>query len=155
MAARPPLIQFNFTDMKYLFLSLACCAGLNLASAQKKQFNDTAYLQPVEVQAVKAADNAPFAKNNISRAEIVKTNLGQDLPFVLNQLPGVVVNSDAGNGVGYTGIRIRGTDASRINVTINGIHAIEHKMWVHLCSKCLHFCFGSHSFDFRTLAFFF
>jgi iron complex outermembrane receptor protein len=47
--------------------------------------------------------------------------MGQDLPFVLNQVPSVVVNSDAGNGIGYTGIRIRGTDATRINVTLNGI----------------------------------
>src|SRR5678810_680937 len=50
-----------------------------------------------------------------------RVNLGQDLPFILNQTPSVVVNSDAGNGVGYTGIRIRGSDASRINVTLNGI----------------------------------
>ncbi|MEI9808136.1 MAG: TonB-dependent receptor plug domain-containing protein [Bacteroidota bacterium] len=48
-------------------------------------------------------------------------NLGQDIPFLLNQTPSVVINSDAGNGVGYTGIRIRGTDATRINVTLNGI----------------------------------
>src|ERR1041384_6629810 len=50
-----------------------------------------------------------------------KKNLGQDIPFILNQTPSVVVNSDAGNAVGYTGIRIRGTDATRINVTLNGI----------------------------------
>ncbi|MBK7559437.1 MAG: TonB-dependent receptor plug domain-containing protein [Chitinophagaceae bacterium] len=50
-----------------------------------------------------------------------KNNLGQDLPFLLNQTPSVVVSSDAGNGIGYTGIRIRGTDAARINVTLNGI----------------------------------
>jgi iron complex outermembrane receptor protein len=48
-------------------------------------------------------------------------NLGQDLPFILNQTPSVVVNSDAGSGVGYTGINIRGSDATRINVTLNGI----------------------------------
>ena len=48
-------------------------------------------------------------------------NTGADIPFLLNQTPSVVVNSDAGNGVGYTGIRIRGTDATRINVTLNGI----------------------------------
>ncbi|MFY0022329.1 Plug domain-containing protein, partial [Acinetobacter baumannii] len=48
-------------------------------------------------------------------------NLATDIPFLLNQTPSVVINSDAGNGVGYTGIRIRGTDATRINVTLNGI----------------------------------
>ena len=52
---------------------------------------------------------------------MAKTNLGQDLPFLLNQTPSVVINSDAGNGVGYTGLRIRGSDATRINMTINGI----------------------------------
>ena len=55
------------------------------------------------------------------KTDIEKLNSGQDLPFILNQTPSVVVNSDAGNGVGYTGIRIRGTDGTRINVTLNGI----------------------------------
>lgn len=76
---------------------------------------------PVEVRATRAADNAPFTKTNISKSDIEKQNLGQDLPYLLNQTPSVIVNSDAGNGVGYTGIRIRGTDATRINMTINGI----------------------------------
>jgi iron complex outermembrane recepter protein len=80
-----------------------------------------AVLQPVEVNAVRAGERSPFAKTNLNRAYIEKNNLGQDLPFLLNQTPNVVVNSDAGNGVGYTGIRIRGTDATRINVTLNGI----------------------------------
>lgn len=79
------------------------------------------FLQPLEVRAIRATDKAPFAKTNLSKEEIVKNNLGQDIPFLLNQTPSVVVNSDAGNGVGYTGIRIRGTDATRINVTLNGI----------------------------------
>lgn len=79
------------------------------------------FLHPLEVRSIRAADKAPFAKTNIGKEEIVKTNLGQDIPFLLNQTPSVVINSDAGNGVGYTGIRIRGTDATRINVTLNGI----------------------------------
>jgi iron complex outermembrane receptor protein len=78
-------------------------------------------LQPLEVTAVRASDRAPFAKSNISKEELKKLNLGMDIPYILNQLPSVVVNSDAGNGVGYTGIRIRGSDATRINVTLNGI----------------------------------
>ncbi|MDB5229841.1 MAG: TonB-dependent receptor [Chitinophagaceae bacterium] len=83
--------------------------------------DDPYELEPLSVKATRASENAPFAKTNISAAEIRKENLGQDLPFLLNQSPSVVVNSDAGNGVGYTGIRIRGTDATRINVTLNGI----------------------------------
>ena len=85
------------------------------------QQSDTTELLPVEVKAIRASATAPFAKTNLNRQQIQRQNLGQDLPFVLNQTPSVVVNSDAGNGIGYTGIRIRGTDATRINVTVNGI----------------------------------
>ena len=78
-------------------------------------------LQPVEVRSTRASTNSPFTKTDLNKAFIEKYNTGQDLPFVLNQTPNVVANSDAGNGIGYTGIRIRGSDASRINMTINGI----------------------------------
>ncbi|MGN6439032.1 MAG: TonB-dependent receptor [Agriterribacter sp.] len=78
-------------------------------------------LQPIEIKAVRASERAPFAKSNVTKKQIEKLNTGRDLPFVLNELPAVVVNSDAGNGVGYTAMRIRGTDATRINVTLNGI----------------------------------
>lgn len=98
-----------------------CCTGIVLFAQKEKKFNDTAYLQPVEVNAIRAGEKAPFAKTDLTKKDIEKNNLGQDLPFLLNQTASVVVNSDAGNGVGYTGIRIRGTDATRINVTLNGI----------------------------------
>lgn len=78
-------------------------------------------MQPVEVKAIRASDNSPFTKTNLSKKDIETVNLGQDLPFLVSQTPSVVINSDAGNGVGYTGIRIRGTDATRINMTINGL----------------------------------
>lgn len=106
---------------KLFFVALLCTCVTELYAQREKKFNDTALLQPVEVQAIRAAGKAPFAKTNLTKKEMAKTNLGQDLPFLLNETPSVVVNSDAGNGVGYTGIRIRGTDASRINVTLNGI----------------------------------
>lgn len=98
---------------------LFCFASSLTAWSQEKK--DTIDLPPVEVRAVIAPPTAPFAKTNLDKKEIGRQNLGQDLPFLLNQTPSVVVNSDAGNGVGYTGIRIRGTDATRINVTLNGI----------------------------------
>jgi iron complex outermembrane receptor protein len=79
------------------------------------------FMQPIEVRALRAGDKTPFTKTNLSKKEIEKNNLGQDLPFILNQTPSVVINSDAGNGVGYTGIYIRGTDATRINMTLNGL----------------------------------
>ena len=78
-------------------------------------------LSPVEVKAIRAAEAAPFSKTNLTKKELAKLNLGQDLPFILNQIPSVVANADAGNGIGYTGLRIRGTDATRINITLNGI----------------------------------
>lgn len=78
-------------------------------------------MEAIEIRAVRAEKNYPFTQNLITKRNIEKNNLGQDIPFLLNQIPGAVVNSDAGNGIGYTGIRIRGTDASRINFTLNGI----------------------------------
>lgn len=89
--------------------------------SQEQNKPDTVLLEPIEIKAVRAGDKAPFTKSNMSKAEIEKINYGQDLPFILNQMPSVVANADAGNGVGYTGIRIRGTDGTRINVTLNGI----------------------------------
>jgi iron complex outermembrane recepter protein len=101
-----------------LSIVMLCVVGFSFGQTI---FNDTSYLQPVEVSTVKASEKNPFAKTNLLKADIKKQNIGQDLPFILNNTPSVVVNSDAGNGIGYTGIRIRGTDATRINVTLNGI----------------------------------
>jgi iron complex outermembrane receptor protein len=78
-------------------------------------------LPPLEIKAIRVSEQAPFAKTNISKAQIALNNVGQDLPFLLENTPSVVVHADAGIGVGYTGIRIRGTDATRINFTLNGI----------------------------------
>lgn len=92
------------------------------AFSKDSTVKDSFYLlSPAEVRAVRAGADAPFARTNISRPELVRLNLGQDIPYLLDQTPSVVVNSDAGNGIGYTGIRIRGTDATRINITLNGI----------------------------------
>ncbi len=77
--------------------------------------------EEVIVSSTRASKNSASTFQNISKAELVKNNLGQDLPFLLNQTPSAVVTSDAGAGIGYTGIRIRGSDPTRINVTINGI----------------------------------
>jgi iron complex outermembrane receptor protein len=116
------VFSLNFIEMKKLSLSCVLCTAGVIAFAQvPKKFNDTAYLKPVEVLAVRAADKSPFAKTNLSQKEIEKVNLGQDMPYILSLTPSVVINADAGNGIGYTGIRIRGTDATRINVTLNGI----------------------------------
>ncbi len=73
------------------------------------------------VSATRAGAKTPMTVTNISKEELEVRNLGQDLPFLLRYTPSVVATSDAGTGIGYTGIRIRGTDPTRINVTINGI----------------------------------
>ncbi|KAA8479202.1 TonB-dependent receptor [Arcticibacter tournemirensis] len=75
----------------------------------------------VIVKATRAGENSATTYRNMNRQEIEKNNIGQDLPYLLNQTPSVVVSSDAGTGIGYTGIRIRGSDGTRINVTLNGI----------------------------------
>ena len=78
-------------------------------------------LDEVSVNAIRAKTNTPVAFTNLNKQQIEKSNLGQDLPFLISLTPSVVTTSDAGAGIGYTGFRIRGTDPSRINVTINGI----------------------------------
>lgn len=78
-------------------------------------------LEPVEIRATRAGIKSPFTQSNLNKREIEQKNLGRDLPFMISNTPSVIVHSDAGNGIGYTGLRIRGSDPSRINVTINGI----------------------------------
>lgn len=75
----------------------------------------------VIVYATRANDDTPTAFTTVNAQTLQQQNFGQDLPFLLNWTPSLVTTSDAGAGVGYTGIRIRGSDATRINVTINGI----------------------------------
>ena len=75
----------------------------------------------IKVISTRAKDNSPFAFTNISKSFIEKNNSGKDIPFLINSTPSTYSTSDAGNGIGYTGVRIRGSDATRINVTINGI----------------------------------
>jgi iron complex outermembrane receptor protein len=78
-------------------------------------------LEEVVVNALKVSNQSPFAFSDVKKEEILIKNDGRDLPYLLDQTPSVLVNSDAGNGVGYTDIRVRGTDGNRINLTVNGI----------------------------------
>jgi len=78
-------------------------------------------LDEVLVNSVRVSADAPVTHSNLTKKELEKRNLGQDIPVLLNYLPNVVTTTDAGAGVGYTGIRVRGTDSRGINVTINGI----------------------------------
>jgi iron complex outermembrane receptor protein len=94
-----------------------------LSFSQEKQQDSTKVhsLDEVLVSAVRVTAKTPVSFSNLDKKEIANRNLGQDIPILLNFLPSVVTTSDAGNGFGYTGIRVRGSDASRVNVTINGI----------------------------------
>ena len=94
---------------------------LSTTDSLKKYTDSIRNLPPLEVKSIRVSESSPFAKTNLNKEAIAKVNLGQDLPFLVQNTPSVVVHSDAGTGVGYTGIRIRGTDGTRINVTLNGI----------------------------------
>lgn len=78
-------------------------------------------LRGIEINSTRVKDNSAFAHTNLNSEQLNKENLGQDVPFLLRWTPSVVVTSDAGAGIGYTSIRMRGSDATRINVTINGV----------------------------------
>ena len=107
--------------MKNLFLLLLI---FSFSLNAQETFTDSTRVQNLEevvVSSVRVKDNMPMAFNNISKKEIDKRNLGQDLPILLNFIPNVVTTSDAGAGIGYTGIRIRGINSQSTNVTINGI----------------------------------
>ncbi len=75
----------------------------------------------IVVSATRNNPKSAMVQTYLNKQQIAEQNLGQDLPYLLNQQPSIVTTSDAGTGVGYTGIRIRGSDATRVNVTINGI----------------------------------
>ncbi len=113
--------------MKSLFISAALVSTVLVANAQEKDQQQTIdstrveNLEEVLVKAVRVDADSPITHSNLSAETIEERNLGQDLPYLLNYLPSVVTTSDAGAGVGYTYIRVRGSDASRVNVTLNGI----------------------------------
>lgn len=103
-----------------IFLTLAVSAQ---ETTQHHTQDTTAVetLEEVLVQAVRVEADSPITHSNLDKEELEKRNLGQDIPYMLHYLPSVVTTSDAGAGVGYTYIRVRGSDASRVNVTLNGI----------------------------------
>ncbi|MBO7193516.1 MAG: TonB-dependent receptor [Bacteroidaceae bacterium] len=93
-------------------------------------------LQEVEITATRATEQTPIAHTNISKEQLSKMNTGIDFPYLVATTPSVVTTSDAGTGIGYTSLRIRGTDGTRINVTANGIpinDAESHNVfWVNM-----------------------
>ena len=101
----------------FLFFSLIS----SLSYSQEQDTTKIHQIDEVLISAVRVNKKTPVTFSNLDKKEIATRNLGQDIPILMNFLPSVVTTSDAGNGFGYTGIRVRGSDATRVNVTINGI----------------------------------
>ncbi len=112
--------------MKYTIFTTLALLGLTMASQAQQQLADSlegkkVVLDEVFVSAIRVTKESPVTFSNLTKEDIKPRNLGQDIPILMNFLPSVVTTSDAGAGIGYTGIRVRGSDATRVNVTINGI----------------------------------
>ena len=104
--------------------SLFCTAMMLMGTAAAVEPVDTVKtyeLQDVQVVSTRATQKTPMAFSNMQKEQIKQVNYGKDIPSILNMLPSVTISSDAGTGIGYSGIRVRGTDPTRINVTTNGI----------------------------------
>jgi iron complex outermembrane receptor protein len=136
----PPNSQKNVIAMKKK--TLLCCI-LFAATAVYAQMDTTetenlraVHLQDIEVLSIRATETTPVAFTNINKEEIKKNNTGIDFPYLVSMTPGAITTSDAGAGIGYTTLRVRGSDGTRINVTANGIplnDAESHTVfWVNL-----------------------
>jgi iron complex outermembrane receptor protein len=110
----------KLTQKSIFFLLFSFFYSLSSA-AQEQDSTKVNKLDDVLVSAVRVTTKTPVSFSNLDKKDIKYRNLGQDIPILMNYLPSVVTTSDAGNGMGYTGIRVRGSDATRVNVTINGI----------------------------------
>jgi len=111
--------QLSKTKSIFFLLFSFFCTLISFAQTQDSTRVNS--LDEVLVSAVRVTAKTPVTFSNLDKKDIKYRNLGQDIPILMNYLPSVVTTSDAGNGFGYTGIRVRGSDATRVNVTINGI----------------------------------
>ena len=134
-------MNLNKVHMKHLSRVVIAMAltVTGLATAQNSQEQDSTKakkLDEVLVKAVRVDAKSPITHSNLSKEEIAKRNIGQDLPMLLNFLPSVVTSSDAGAGIGYTALRVRGVSSQSTNVTINGIPYTDAEslgaFWVNL-----------------------
>lgn len=111
----------NEIRTKSIFFILFSIFFTLFSYGQEQDSTQVNQLDNVLVSAVRVTTKTPVTFSNMDKKEIKFRNLGQDIPVLMNYLPSVVTTSDAGGGIGYTGIRVRGSDATRVNVTINGI----------------------------------
>ena len=106
--------------MRKFFMMAVLCTSLSLQAAELDTLKSVE-LQDVQVVSTRATKKTPMAFTNMDKEQLKAVNFGQDVPYLLSLTPSVTMTSDAGNGIGYTSLRIRGTDPSRINITANGI----------------------------------
>lgn len=119
---REILLRMKLT-IKYLCFLVLSVSTIYSQEEQTKDSTETKTikLDDVLVSAIRVTSQSPVTFSNLTKKDVESRNLGQDIPILMNYLPSVVTTSDAGAGIGYTGIRVRGSDATRVNVTINGI----------------------------------
>lgn len=129
-------VQFSFVGFQSVTNRVEVLQNQRSVSLEVTLSPSAILLDALTVRATRAGEQSPFTYSVVSKDALSARNLGQDVPFLLDATPSAVVTSDAGAGIGYTGIRIRGTDPTRINVTINGVplnDAESHNVfWVDL-----------------------
>ena len=106
---------------RFFFVGTAATLSVLTSAAQQTDSIAMYEIQKIEVTATRAARETPIAYTDISKKEIEDNNYGRDIPYLLQTQPSVVATSESGTGIGGTSLRIRGTDATRINVTMNGV----------------------------------
>ena len=108
---------------KFMPLVVLACATIQTYAETKEPVDSLKVysLQGVQVTATRANQETPIAFTSLSQQQIKNVNFGQDIPYILSLTPSITTTSDAGNGIGYTSIRVRGIDPSRVNITANGI----------------------------------
>ena len=118
-----PVPQIGIAMKKRRLLGSLLTVAVACASYAQKNADDSTFvsLQEVEIMSTRATETTPVAFTNIGKAELSRMNTGIDLPYIIASTPSAIATSDAGAGIGYTSLRIRGTDATRINITANGI----------------------------------
>lgn len=111
----------NLLSLRLLSFLFLITTFSSFSQEIKKDTTKINELDAVLVSAIRVDSKTPVTFSNMNKKDFKTRNLGQDIPILMNYMPSVVTTSDAGNGIGYTGIRVRGSDATRVNVTINGI----------------------------------
>lgn len=103
-----------------MFLA-STATGKELTPVDSMKISKDISLDEVVITATKVGKSTPVAYSDVSKEELTRRNDGQGIPYLISQSPSVIMTSDAGTGIGYSGFRIRGTDANRINITVNGV----------------------------------